>query len=147
MQTEKVREGSEENGDHMNVDDFGKSNIAGDNEEQSEEKNTVPNTEEQSNNTREAGNNVVTNGKYKLRRNKGQKNTKEINEVESPKSAINKAIRQKDYTEWTEDLHAKFVEAVQQLGEGRCYPKDILEVMNVPGLTEMQVASHLEVHL
>lgn len=26
-----------------------------------------------------------------------------------------------------------------------CYPTDILEIMNVPGLTRMQVASHLQV--
>ncbi|KAI5660229.1 hypothetical protein M9H77_29022 [Catharanthus roseus] len=41
-------------------------------------------------------------------------------------------------------LHEKFMAAVAQLGEGRCYPKDILEIMNVPGLTRMQVASHLQ---
>lgn len=27
-----------------------------------------------------------------------------------------------------------------------CFPKDILELMHVPGLTRMQVASHLQVH-
>ncbi|KAH0711962.1 hypothetical protein KY289_007921 [Solanum tuberosum] len=53
-------------------------------------------------------------------------------------------VRRKDYTEWTDDLHSKFMEAVKQLGEGRCYPKAILYVMNSPGLTRMQVASHLQ---
>ncbi|KAH0730138.1 hypothetical protein KY289_001326 [Solanum tuberosum] len=46
----------------------------------------------------------------------------------------------------TVDLHAKFKEATQQLGEGRCLPKEILEIMNVPGLTRMQVVSYLQVH-
>ncbi|KAH7859886.1 hypothetical protein Vadar_006702 [Vaccinium darrowii] len=47
-------------------------------------------------------------------------------------------------TEWTDELHRKFMDAVDHLGEGRCYPKEILELMNVPGLTRMQVASHLQ---
>ncbi|KAH7865646.1 hypothetical protein Vadar_009280 [Vaccinium darrowii] len=47
-------------------------------------------------------------------------------------------------TEWTDELHRKFMDAVDYLGEGRCYPKEILELMNVPGLTRMQVASHLQ---
>ncbi|KAG5536143.1 hypothetical protein RHGRI_023809 [Rhododendron griersonianum] len=47
-------------------------------------------------------------------------------------------------TEWTDELHRKFMAAVDHLGEGRCYPKEILELMNVPGLTRMQVASHLQ---
>ncbi|XP_073145088.1 two-component response regulator ORR26-like [Henckelia pumila] len=56
---------------------------------------------------------------------------------------INK-VRRKVCTEWTQDLHAKFMEAVRQLGEGRCFPKEILDLMNTPGLTRMQVASHLQ---
>ncbi|KAK3014247.1 hypothetical protein RJ639_009221 [Escallonia herrerae] len=54
-------------------------------------------------------------------------------------------VRRKVCTEWTDELHSKFMVAVGQLGEGRCYPKEILEHMNVPGLTRMQVASHLQV--
>ncbi|XP_060174422.1 two-component response regulator ORR26-like [Lycium barbarum] len=46
--------------------------------------------------------------------------------------------------EWTIDLHTKFMEVMQQLGEGRCFPKDILKVMKVSSLTKMQVASHLQ---
>nr|XP_027075878.1 two-component response regulator ORR21-like [Coffea arabica] len=45
---------------------------------------------------------------------------------------------------WTSELHAKFVDAINQLGEGRCFPSEILALMNVPGLTRMQVASHLQ---
>ncbi|KAG5611228.1 hypothetical protein H5410_022509 [Solanum commersonii] len=42
------------------------------------------------------------------------------------------------------NLRAKFKEATQQLGERRCLPKKCLEIMNVPGLTRMQVASYLQ---
>lgn len=28
-----------------------------------------------------------------------------------------------------------------------CYPKKIFELMQVPGLTRIQIASHLQVHL
>ncbi|KAL9142496.1 hypothetical protein ABFS82_14G173300 [Erythranthe guttata] len=53
-------------------------------------------------------------------------------------------LNKKVWIEWTEELHYKFVDAVIQLGEGRCYPKEILELMNEPRLTRMQVASHLQ---
>ncbi|CDP06848.1 unnamed protein product [Coffea canephora] len=46
---------------------------------------------------------------------------------------------------WTSKLHAKFVDAINQLGEGGCFPSEILALMNVSGLTRMQVASHLQV--
>ncbi|XP_075473462.1 two-component response regulator ORR26-like [Primulina tabacum] len=55
-----------------------------------------------------------------------------------------KGVKRKVCTDWTEELHAKFVDAVTHLGEGRCFPKEILELMDIPGLTRMQVASHLQ---
>ncbi|GFQ00766.1 two-component response regulator arr2 [Phtheirospermum japonicum] len=57
----------------------------------------------------------------------------------------NNKFKRKVWTRWTKELHEKFMDAVTQLGEGRCYPKEILELMNVPELTRMQVASHLQV--
>ncbi|KAG6425813.1 hypothetical protein SASPL_110018 [Salvia splendens] len=53
-------------------------------------------------------------------------------------------VKRKMNTEWTQELHEKFMDAVEQLGEGSCFPKEILEKMNVSGLTRMQVASHLQ---
>ncbi|XP_051119617.1 two-component response regulator ARR2-like [Andrographis paniculata] len=53
-------------------------------------------------------------------------------------------MKRKMCTEWNQELHQKFMDAVYQLGEGKCFPKDILQIMNVPGLTRMQVASHLQ---
>ncbi|KAL2479114.1 two-component response regulator ORR21-like [Forsythia ovata] len=64
--------------------------------------------------------------------------------VDNGQKSSKKLRIRKFWTEWTQELHDKFVDAVIQLGEGRCYPKEILELMNVPSLTRMQVASHLQ---
>ncbi|WMV44393.1 hypothetical protein MTR67_037778 [Solanum verrucosum] len=53
-------------------------------------------------------------------------------------------VKRRYPTKWTDDLHAKFMKVVQQLGEGRCYPKKIFELMQVPGLTKIQIGSHLQ---
>ncbi|XP_073140806.1 two-component response regulator ORR21 [Henckelia pumila] len=45
---------------------------------------------------------------------------------------------------WSVDLHQQFVTAVNQLGIDKAVPKRILELMNVPGLTRENVASHLQ---
>ncbi|XP_020529843.1 two-component response regulator ARR2 isoform X1 [Amborella trichopoda] len=45
---------------------------------------------------------------------------------------------------WTIELHQQFVTAVKQLGLEKAVPKKILEIMNVPGLTRENVASHLQ---
>ncbi|KAL8049734.1 hypothetical protein ABFX02_06G038200 [Erythranthe guttata] len=45
---------------------------------------------------------------------------------------------------WTNSLHNCFLEAIRSIGLDRAVPKKILEVMNVPGLTRENVASHLQ---
>ncbi|CAN1187125.1 Two-component response regulator ARR2 [Linum perenne] len=45
---------------------------------------------------------------------------------------------------WSVELHQQFVAAVNQLGIDKAVPKRILEMMNVPGLTRENVASHLQ---
>ncbi|KAI4369544.1 hypothetical protein MLD38_017972 [Melastoma candidum] len=45
---------------------------------------------------------------------------------------------------WSVELHQQFVVAVNQLGIDKAFPKKILELMNVPGLTRENVASHLQ---
>ncbi|XP_042505893.1 two-component response regulator ARR2-like isoform X4 [Macadamia integrifolia] len=48
---------------------------------------------------------------------------------------------------WSVELHQQFVAAVNQLGIDKAVPKKILELMNVPGLTRENVASHLQTHV
>ncbi|XP_077241131.1 two-component response regulator ORR21-like [Tasmannia lanceolata] len=45
---------------------------------------------------------------------------------------------------WSVELHQQFVSAVNQLGIDKAVPKRILELMNVPGLSRENVASHLQ---
>ncbi|WCJ33631.1 Two-component response regulator ORR21 [Euphorbia peplus] len=45
---------------------------------------------------------------------------------------------------WSVELHDQFVNAVTHLGIDKAVPKRILELMNVPGLTRENVASHLQ---
>ncbi|TYK11845.1 two-component response regulator ARR10-like [Cucumis melo var. makuwa] len=47
---------------------------------------------------------------------------------------------------WTKELHAKFVEAYEKLGEKERVPNNILKYMNDPRLTRENVASHLQKH-
>ncbi|XP_039025661.1 two-component response regulator ARR2-like isoform X1 [Hibiscus syriacus] len=45
---------------------------------------------------------------------------------------------------WSVELHQQFVAAVNQLDIDKAVPKKILELMNAPGLTRENVASHLQ---
>ncbi|KAL3517401.1 hypothetical protein ACH5RR_019990 [Cinchona calisaya] len=45
---------------------------------------------------------------------------------------------------WTTELHDQFVAVVNHMGLKNAVPKKILELMNVPGLTRENVASHLQ---
>ncbi|GAB2300231.1 hypothetical protein Dimus_034269 [Dionaea muscipula] len=45
---------------------------------------------------------------------------------------------------WTPEMHEKFVSVVNKLGIDKAFPKKILSLMNVEGLTRENVASHLQ---
>ncbi|TKY54726.1 Two-component response regulator ARR12 [Spatholobus suberectus] len=45
---------------------------------------------------------------------------------------------------WDAELHCKFLAAINQLGIDKAFPKRILDLMNVEGLTRENVASHLQ---
>ncbi|KAK4713202.1 hypothetical protein R3W88_019109 [Solanum pinnatisectum] len=98
------------------------------------ENNVFVDIKEQDNDINETTNDVVSIEKSKLRRKRGKK----LTEQEKSQSCATKVIiRRKTRIIWTAELHDKFQEV-------RCFPSDILEAMNVPGLTRYQVASHLQ---
>lgn len=61
-----------------------------------------------------------------------------------PNSSGSKSNRKKIKVEWTNELHKKFIHAVEQLGVDQAIPSRILELMKVEGLTRHNVASHLQ---
>ncbi|XP_076958136.1 two-component response regulator ARR2-like [Bidens hawaiensis] len=52
--------------------------------------------------------------------------------------------RKKPRVAWTPELHQQFVAAVYHIGIDKAVPKRILDIMNVPGITRENVASHLQ---
>ncbi|EOY01123.1 hypothetical protein QUC31_013931 [Theobroma cacao] len=77
-----------------------------------------------------------------LKPQKKRSNTKEEDdgEIENDDPSASKKPR----VVWSVELHQQFVSAVNQLGIDKAVPKRILELMNVPGLTRENVASHLQ---
>ncbi|KAK9091458.1 hypothetical protein Sjap_024635 [Stephania japonica] len=71
---------------------------------------------------------------------KDTKEEEEDGELEDNDPATSKKPR----VVWSVELHQQFVNAVHQLGIDKAVPKRILELMNVPGLTRENVASHLQ---
>ncbi|PKU78442.1 Two-component response regulator ARR2 [Dendrobium catenatum] len=57
----------------------------------------------------------------------------------------NLASQKRARVSWTPELHAKFINAVNQLGINKAVPIKILDIMDIPGLTRENVASHLQV--
>ncbi|KAL1543484.1 hypothetical protein AAHA92_20451 [Salvia divinorum] len=45
---------------------------------------------------------------------------------------------------WTKEMHQKFLDAIEILGNAKVVPKKTVEVMGVPGLTRVNVARHLQ---
>ncbi|KAJ8444952.1 hypothetical protein Cgig2_029146 [Carnegiea gigantea] len=73
------------------------------------------------------------------------KNSKRKGEDEADEEKEDSATLKKPRVVWSVELHQQFVAAVNQLGIDKAVPKKILELMNVPGLTRENVASHLQV--
>ncbi|KAI5055680.1 hypothetical protein GOP47_0029201 [Adiantum capillus-veneris] len=66
-----------------------------------------------------------------------------VKEVDSIVSSGNHAPR-KARRSWSPELHQLFVDALQKLGGARATPKQIRELMDVEGLTNDEVKSHLQ---
>ncbi|GJS38844.1 two-component response regulator ORR21 [Tanacetum coccineum] len=77
---------------------------------------------------------------HKKRRNIKEEDDGEL-ETDEPGSS------KKPRVVWSVELHQQFVGAVNQLGIDKAVPKRILELMNVPGLTRENVASHLQAEI
>ncbi|OAY56080.1 two-component response regulator ARR2 [Manihot esculenta] len=69
---------------------------------------------------------------------------KKKGEEEEAEERDNTSTLKKPRVVWSVELHQQFVAAVNQLGIDKAVPKKILELMNVPGLTRENVASHLQ---
>ncbi|KAF5948954.1 hypothetical protein HYC85_014911 [Camellia sinensis] len=85
--------------------------------------------------------------------NEYRKSTKESKRKASPKDTNNFDMGEnkddcttpkKAKVVWTNALHDQFLDAIRSIGLERAVPKKILELMNVPGLTRENVASHLQ---
>jgi len=130
IQREKSIKGLEANGrNHTNVDEIYDNNIVRD-EQQFGEKNMHVDTEEHNNNIHKAENDGVSTGKYKLKRKRGRKGIKQINEGESRSGVINKTGTRKNCAKWTIDLHSKFTKVVEQLGQGSKFTSLVINFPN-----------------
>ncbi|GAB4850838.1 hypothetical protein Ancab_030137 [Ancistrocladus abbreviatus] len=72
------------------------------------------------------------------------KSSKRKGEDEEAEEKDDTAMLKKPRVVWSVELHQQFVTAVNQLDIDKAVPKKILELMNVPGLTRENVASHLQ---
>ncbi|TKY69225.1 Two-component response regulator ARR2 [Spatholobus suberectus] len=75
---------------------------------------------------------------------KAPKKRSSLKEEDAELESDDPATSKKPRVVWSVELHQQFVSAVNQLGLDKAVPKRILELMNVPGLTRENVASHLQ---
>ncbi|GAB4832719.1 hypothetical protein Ancab_006737 [Ancistrocladus abbreviatus] len=78
------------------------------------------------------------------RKRKDQNSDDEENGSEGNGDNEDPATQKKQRVVWSKELHGKFVDAFSQLGPEKAFPKKILDLMNVEGLTRENVASHLQ---
>ena len=80
-------------------------------------------------------------GRYVMRNGYGsEENWRNGYEGEEPRWESRKRAR----LNWTDDLHRRFVKAVEVLGVEKAVPTSIMRIMNEEGLTRENVASHLQ---
>ncbi|KAJ3672882.1 hypothetical protein LUZ60_006256 [Juncus effusus] len=91
----------------------------------------------------ESVNETGSGGELRMREKKKRCVVKEEEEGETDSGDPNCSSK-KPRVVWSVELHQQFVNAVNQLGIDKAVPKRILELMNVPGLTRENVASHLQ---
>ncbi|KAL3370035.1 hypothetical protein AABB24_007189 [Solanum stoloniferum] len=90
----------------------------------------------------ECASSVIEGADGVLKPQKKKRETKEEEDTEMEND--DPSTTKKPRVVWSVELHQQFVSAVNQLGIDKAVPKRILELMNVPGLTRENVASHLQ---
>ncbi|CAJ1963298.1 unnamed protein product [Sphenostylis stenocarpa] len=83
-------------------------------------------------------------GDYSSSVNENKTSKKRRDEEEEGDERDDSSTLKKPRVVWSVELHQQFMAAVNQLGIDKAVPKKILELMNVPGLTRENVASHLQ---
>ncbi|CAL9249000.1 unnamed protein product, partial [Arabidopsis halleri] len=83
-------------------------------------------------------------GSLMKRRKKKKKRSVDREDNEDDLDLLNPGNSKKSRVVWSIELHQQFVNAVNKLGIDKAVPKRILELMNVPGLSRENVASHLQ---
>ncbi|GIL76737.1 hypothetical protein Vretimale_8793 [Volvox reticuliferus] len=73
----------------------------------------------------------------------GQQQCQSVGEEEYADDGSTRAIKRPRLV-WTPQLHKKFETAVHKLGVEKAVPKNIMQEMNIDGLTRENVASHLQ---
>ncbi|XP_058088906.1 two-component response regulator ORR21-like [Magnolia sinica] len=86
----------------------------------------------------------VNEGNYKQPKRKKEEDLEDNDDCDEEDNDEDSSSQKKPRVVWHLTLHTKFLEAVDQLGFDKAVPKKILELMNVPGLTRENVASHLQ---
>ncbi|KAG7558434.1 SANT/Myb domain [Arabidopsis thaliana x Arabidopsis arenosa] len=83
-------------------------------------------------------------GSLMKRRKKKKKRSVDREDNEDDLDLLDPGNSKKSRVVWSIELHQQFVNAVNKLGIDKAVPKRILELMNVPGLSRENVASHLQ---
>ncbi|KAG5011769.1 hypothetical protein AAZX31_09G039100 [Glycine max] len=83
-------------------------------------------------------------GNYSSSVNEAKSSKKRRDEDEEGDERDDSSTLKKPRVVWSVELHQQFMAVVNQLGIDKAVPKKILELMNVPGLTRENVASHLQ---
>ncbi|CAH8266450.1 unnamed protein product [Arabidopsis lyrata] len=80
----------------------------------------------------------------KRRKKKKKKRSVDREDNENDLDLLDPGNSKKSRVVWSIELHQQFVNAVNKLEIDKAVPKRILELMNVPGLSRENVASHLQ---
>ncbi|XP_058723534.1 two-component response regulator ARR2-like [Vicia villosa] len=87
---------------------------------------------------------VSGDGDYSSSANEGKSSRKRRDEEDEADERDDCSTMKKPRVVWSIELHQQFMAVVNQVGLDKAVPKKIMEMMNVPGLTRENVASHLQ---